>query len=129
MEREMLEWLHCQLDTTIEDAKEAMEYLSENWTVLSVTDMAAHLKLPSTKVRNIARKLELGPRPERESLRDPTRLEIMYRAGEIRKTWTPAEKVRRDLRRRSPRAEPIWEAPTVTTGVIESPTFARNPLR
>lgn len=129
MEEKRVTYVRRRLDITKEKAETLVNTLTAGWKTRSVAEMAKELKLSPTTVRSIARRLELGQRPERESLSDPSRLEILFRAAEIRKSWSPEEKAKRDLLGRSPRTEPIWEAPTVTTGVIESPTFARNPLR
>ena len=129
MESKRVTYVRRRLDITTENAEKLVNTLSEGWKTRSVAEMAKELKLSPTTVRSIARRLELGQRPERESPSDPSRLEILFRAAEIRKGWSPEEKAKRDLLRRSTRTEPTWEAPTVTTGVIESPTFARNPLR
>lgn len=129
MDIKRVTYVRRRLDIKKETAETIVSTLSEGWKTRSVAEMAKELNLSPTTVRSIARRLELGQRPERESPSDPSRLEILFRAAEIRKRWTPEEKEKRDLLRRSTRTEPTWEAPTVSTGVIESPTFARNPLR
>lgn len=123
MEREtQIKYIKNRLDLTTQDATEMFDYLQSNWSSAKVADMAAHLKLSPTTVRSIARKINLGPRPERASHLDPSRDEIRQRAAAIRKTWSPAEKARRDLRGRS---EAGRVRQVVSLG-IEAPSFSRN---
>ena len=123
MERETkIKYIRNRLDLTPQSATEMFEYLKSHWSSAKVSDMATHLKLSQTTVRSIARKINLGPRPERASHREPSRDEIRRRAAEIRKTWSPAEKARRDLRGRS---EAGRGRRVVSLG-IEAPSFARN---
>ena len=123
MEREtQIKYIRNRLDLTPQDATEMFDYLQSNWSSAKVADMATHLKLSPTTVRSIARKIDLGPRPERASHLDPSRDEIKRRAAAIRKTWSHEEKARRDLRGRS---EAGRVRQVVSLG-IEAPSFARN---
>jgi hypothetical protein len=121
VERE-IKYLRNRLDLTPSHAKEMFEYLKLNWNVLKVSDMANHLNLSDTTVRSIARKIDLGPRPERPSHLDPSRKEIRKLTAAIRKKWTPEEKARRDLRGRS---EAGRIRPAISIG-IEAPSFSRT---
>ena len=123
MEKET-NYLRNRLDLTPPQATEMFEYLKSNWTVLRVADMATHLNLSQTTVRSIARKLSLGPRPERASHLDPTQKEIRSRAAEVRKKWTPEERARRDLRGRSE----AGRGRLVVSLFTEAPSFSRNSL-
>ena len=123
MERETkIKYIRNRLDLTPKDASEIFTYLQANWTVARVSEMAKHLRLAETTVRSIARKIDLGPRPERPSHRDPSRKEIRKLTAAIRKKWTPEEKARRDLRGRS---EAGRIRPAVSIG-IEAPSFSRT---
>ena len=123
MEREsQIKYIKNRLDLKTQDATEMFDYLQSNWRSAKVSDMATHLKLSPTTVRSIARKIDLGPRPERASHLDPSRDEIKRRAAAIRKTWSHEEKARRDLRGRS---EAGRVRQVVSLG-IEAPSFARN---
>lgn len=121
MEKEV-KYIKNRLDLTQKDAEETFQYLQSHWTVSRVADIAKHLNLSETTVRSIARKIDLGPRPERASHLDPTRKQIRSRAAAIRKKWSPEEKARRDLRGRS---EAGLVRPVISIG-IEAPSFARN---
>jgi len=124
VEEKRVTYVRRRLDITTEKAETVVRVLSEGWKTRRVAEMATELKLAPMTVRSIARRLGLGERPERGSQSDPSRLEILFRAAEIRKQWTPEEKAKRDVRRRSPK--PIeWEAPTVSIGRIEAPSFSR----
>lgn len=103
-------------------ASEIFTYLQSHWRVSRVADMAKHLKLSEPTVRSIARKINLGPRPEKPSHLDPTPKEIESRAAEIRKKWTPEERARRDLLGRS---EAGRIRPAISMG-IEAPSFSRT---
>jgi hypothetical protein len=123
VEREsQIKYIKNRLDLKTQDATEMFDYLQSNWRSAKVSDMATHLKLSPTTVRSIARKIDLGPRPERASHLDPSRDEIKRRAAAIRKTWSHEEKARRDLRGRS---EAGRVRQVVSLG-IEAPSFARN---
>ena len=124
MEDKKVTYVRRRLDIRREDAIKVVDTLSQGWKSRRVADMAKELKLSPTTVRSIAIRLSLGARPERGSQSDPSRLEILYRAGEIRKGWSPEEKAKRDLLGRSPRTVD-WEAPTVRIGQIEAPSFSR----
>lgn len=119
---EQVRYIRNRLDLKPKDAKEIFTYLQSNWTVAKVSEMAKHLKLAETTVRSIARKINLGPRPERPSHLDPSRDEIRRRAAAIRKTWSHEEKARRDLRGRS---EAGRLRPAISMG-IEAPSFSRT---
>jgi hypothetical protein len=123
VERETkIKYIKNRLDLTTRDATDMFEYLKSNWGSAKVSEMATHLKLLPTTVRSIARKIDLGPRPERASHLDPSRKEIRRLTAEIRKTWSPEEKARRDLRGRS---EAGRGRPAVSIG-IEAPSFSRT---
>lgn len=124
MEDKKVTYVRRRLDVTEQRAMKVVSILAAGWKTRRVDDMAKELKLSQTTVRSLARRLGLGERPERGSQSDPSRLEILLRAGEIRKGWTPEEKAKRDLRGRSPRTV-NWEAPTVRIGRIEAPSFSR----
>jgi hypothetical protein len=124
VEEKRVTYVRRRLDITTEKAERVVNTLSAGWKTRRVADMATELKLSPTTVRSIARRLGLGERPERGSQSDPSRLEILFRAGEIRKGWSPEEKAKRDLLRRSPKTAE-WEAPTVSIGRIEAPSFSR----
>ena len=124
MEEKRVTYVRRRLDITTAAAERVVKTLAAGWKTRRVDDMAKELKLSPTTVRSIARRLGLGERPERGSQSDPSRLEILLRAGEIRKGWSPEEKAKRDLRGRSPRTVD-WEAPTVSIGRIEAPSFSR----
>ena len=115
-------YIKNRLDLTTQDATEMFEYLKANWIVLRVADMATRLNLSPTTVRSIARKINLGPRPERASHLDPSLDEIRRRAAAIRKTWSHEEKARRDLLGRS---EAGRARRPVSLG-IEAPSFSRR---
>jgi len=117
-----VKYIKNRLDMTTQDATEMFEYLKLNWSSARVSDMATHLKLSPTTVRSIARKINLGPRPERASHLDPSLDEIKRRAAAIRKTWSHEEKARRDLLGRS---EAGVGRRVVSLG-IEAPSFSRN---
>jgi hypothetical protein len=117
-----VKYIKSRLDLTTQGATEMFDYLKSNWSSARVADMATHLKLSPTTVRSIARKINLGPRPEGASHLDPSRDEIRRRAAAIRKTWSHEEKARRDLRGRS---EAGLGRRVVSLG-IEAPSFARN---
>lgn len=121
MDKEV-KYIKNRLDMTTQDATEMFEYLKLNWSSARVSDMATHLKLSPTTVRSIARKINLGPRPERASHLDPSLDEIKRRAAAIRKTWSHEEKARRDLLGRS---EAGVGRRVVSLG-IEAPSFSRN---
>jgi hypothetical protein len=104
------------------DHKEMKAYLEANWLTGRVADMAKHIGVSEQKCRRIAIKLKLGPRPERGSQYDPSRLEIKRRAAEVRSQWTPEERARRVVG--SLRAA-RWTPPTVRVGDIEAPSYAR----
>jgi hypothetical protein len=124
VEDKKVTYVRRRLDVTEQRAMKVVSILAAGWKTRRVDDMAKELKLSQTTVRSLARRLGLGERPERGSQSDPSRLEILLRAGEIRKGWTPEEKAKRDLRGRSPRTV-NWEAPTVRIGRIEAPSFSR----
>ena len=119
---EQVIYIRRRLRLTPKNASEIFTYLQLHWKVSRVADIAKHLKLSETTVRSIARKTNLGPRPERPSQRDPSRREIRSRAAEIRKTWSPEERARRDLRGRS---EAGRLRPLVSL-FREAPSFSRN---
>jgi len=123
VERETkIKYIRNRLDLTPQDATKMFEYLQSHWRSAKVSDMGKHLKLSQTTVRSIARKINLGPRPERASHLDPSQDEIRRRAAAIRKTWSHEEKARRDLRGRS---EAGRVRQVVSLG-IEAPSFSRN---
>jgi DNA-binding XRE family transcriptional regulator len=123
VERETkIKYIRNRLDLTPQNAAKMFDYLKSHWSSAKVSDMAKQLNLSQTTVRSIARKINLGPRPERASHLDPSRDEIKRLAAEIRKTWSPAEKARRDLLGRS---EAGRGRRVVSLG-IEAPSFARN---
>jgi hypothetical protein len=117
-----VKYIKNRLDLTTQHAEEMFLYLKQHWTSARVADIATHLCLSPTTVRSIARKINLGPRPERASHLDPSRDEIRRRAAAIRKTWSHEEKARRDLRGRS---EAGLGRRVVSLG-IEAPSFSRN---
>lgn len=119
---EQVKYIKTRLGLTNQDATRVFKYLKSNWSSAKVADMGQHLKLSQAKVRSIARKINLGPRPERVSHLDPSRDEIKRRAAAIRKTWSHEEKARRDLRGRS---EAGRVRRVVSLG-IEAPSFSRN---
>ncbi len=96
-----------------------VEYVKASWLTTKVAEMAAKLNVGDQKLRRIARKLSLGPRPERESRFDPSPEEIELRAAEVRAKWTPAEKRSRGYGVKN------WTAPTIRVGEIEAPSYAR----
>lgn len=115
-------YIRNRLDLTPKDAAETFTYLQSHWTVSRVADIAKHLRLSETTVRSIARKIDLGPRPEKPSHLDPSQQEIESRAAEIRKTWTAEELARRDLRGRSE----AGQVRPVVSLFKEAPSFSRN---
>jgi hypothetical protein len=115
-------YIKHRLDLKTQDATAMFSYLKSQWSVAKVSDMAKHLRLSDTTVRSIARKINLGPRPESASHRNPSRREIRRLAAEIRKTWSPEEKAKRDLRGRS---EAGRIRPVISVGV-EAPSFSRT---
>ena len=121
MEKQV-KYIKNRLDLTTQDAMEMFRYLKSQWESAKVSEMANHLKLSPTTVRSIARKIDLGPRPERASLLDPSRKEIRKLAAEIRKKWSPEERARRDLRGRS---EVGLGRAAISIG-IEAPSFSRT---
>ena len=121
MEKQV-KYIKNRLDLTTQDATAMFEYLKSNWSSAKVSEMATHLRLPQTTVRSIARKIDLGPRPERASHLDPSRKEIRRRAAAIRKTWSHEEKARRDLRGRSE----AGRGRLVVSLFTEAPSFSRN---
>lgn len=101
---------------------EQVEYLKESWLTTKVAEMAAKLNVTDQALRRLARKLNLGPRPERGSRFDPSRKEIRQRAAEVRSRWTPEERSRREV---GVRGKAAWTPPMVRVGDIEAPSYAR----
>jgi len=119
-----VKYIKSRLDLTQRRAEATFQYLQSHWTVSRVADIAKHLKLSETTVRSIARKIDLGPRPEKASHLDPTPEQIERRAAAIRRTWSPEERARRDLRGRSE----AGRGRLVVSLFTEAPSFSRNSL-
>lgn len=123
MDRETrIRYIRRRLNLTPQGATRLLDYLTSHWTSEKVSDIAKHLKLSVTTVWSIARKIELGPRPERASHPAPSLEEIKRLSKEIRKTWSREERAKRDLRGRS-EAGRVRQA--VSLG-IEAPSFSRT---